>query len=178
MIIAGIAAVFMAIIGALGTDAAALPVRLAYWIGVMLAGSTLGLLVTFAVKVWGRLRGNRLAEGALVAVVISLPLTAVVIVAGQLSFGVTALATAEIIVGWAIVPMVSSQMTAVNYATAPVPAVVPLRSAEPMPAATAPLAAPIGAAAMPARRAISAARNASRRAISAARRPSLRASSA
>jgi DNA-binding LytR/AlgR family response regulator len=138
--IAAIAAVFMAIIGALGTDAAALPVRLSYWLAVMLAGSALGSLVTFAVRSWGRLRRNLLAEGALVAAAISLPLTAVVIVAGQLAFGVSALGVAEILVTWAVVLMVSSLMTAINYATAPT-AVLPAATAAAAPAAAAPVAA-------------------------------------
>ena len=128
-VIAGIAAVFMAFIGALGTDAAGLGVRLGYWLAVMVTGSALGTGVAFAVQSWGRLRRRPLAEGALVSLLIAMPLTAVVIGANLLAFGPDAPGRDAIVWVFGVVLLVTAMMTAVNRATHP--AAVPPIAAPP-----------------------------------------------
>jgi hypothetical protein len=118
-VIAAIAGLFMAAIGALGTDAAGFGVRLAYWLVVMFTGSTLGTGVAFAVQSWGRLRQHRLAEGALVSLLIAAPLTAVVAGANLLAFGADMSGRTSIGIIFGVVLMVSAMMTAVTYATRP-----------------------------------------------------------
>lgn len=126
LIIAALAGLFMALVGALGTDEAGLPVRIAYWLPLMLTGSALGTGVAFGVQTWGRLRKHLFAEGALIAVLVALPLTAVVIGANQLAFDNRPGSLLAVGVTFAIVLMVSSVMTALTYATSPAAPPVPV----------------------------------------------------
>ena len=135
LIIAALAGLFMALVGALGTDEAGLPVRIAYWLPLMLTGSALGTGVAFGVQTWGRLRSRLFAEGALIAVLVALPLTAVVIGANQLAFDNRPSSLLAVGVTFAIVLMVSSVMTALTYATSPA-------AAPSVPAAAAPVPVP------------------------------------
>jgi DNA-binding LytR/AlgR family response regulator len=133
LIIAALAGLFMAMVGALGTDEAGLAVRIAYWLPLMLTGSALGTGVAFGVQSWGRLRQHLFAEGALIALFVALPLTAVVIGANQLAFDNRPSSALALVIVFAIVLMVSSVMTALTYATSP--------AAAPLPAAAAPVPA-------------------------------------
>ena len=117
-VIAGIAGVFMAVVGALGTDKAPFATRLIYWIFVMETGATLGAIVSTTIHRWGRMRHRVFAEGALITVLISIPLTAMLMVTNHVFFpGALDLTDAPMV--FLIVLMVSAIMTALNYATAP-----------------------------------------------------------
>ena len=117
IVISAVAGAFMAAIGAVGTDAVPLGARLAYWLPVMITGSTLGTGIAFGVQGWGRLRHNLIAEGALVTLLIALPLTIVVVGANQMAFGSDAPNARTLAFTFGVVLMVSAIMTAVNYAT-------------------------------------------------------------
>ncbi|MFZ4688725.1 MAG: LytTR family DNA-binding domain-containing protein [Polymorphobacter sp.] len=138
IVIATIGALFMAFVGAVGTDEAPLGRRLLYWLAVMEAGALLGALVSISVHAWGRLRGWPVVEGGLVALLITLPLTTVVITANHLFFGGGFPHWSGMLMVGGVVFMVSTVITAINYATAPV---VVAPSADPVPLAdAAPLA--------------------------------------
>jgi len=130
-LIATIAAFFMAIIGAVGTDEAPIVKRFVYWLVVMETGALLGAFVSPVIRGWGRLRHLVFAEGALVSIVIAVPLTMVLIGANTVffrSFG----GWEDALITFAVVLMVSLLMTTLNYATAPVQVVVSA-DAEPPP---------------------------------------------
>ena len=148
LIIAALAGLFMAMVGALGTYEAALPVRIAYWMPLMLTGSALGTGVAFGVQNWGRLRRRLFFEGALIAVLVALPLTAVVIGANLMAFDNRPGSAFALAVVFGIGLMVSSVMTALTYATSPATAPAAAAAAQaaaaaaPMPAAAAPAPTP------------------------------------
>ena len=133
LIIAALAGLFMAMVGALGTYEAALPVRIAYWMPLMLTGSALGTGVAFGVQNWGRLRRRLFFEGALIAVLVALPLTAVVIGANLMAFDNRPGSAFALAVVFGIVLMVSSVMTALTYATSPAAAPAPTPAPAPPP---------------------------------------------
>ena len=129
--IATIAAVFFSIIGALGTDEAPVGKRLIYWLLVMNSGAALGAFVTPVIKGWGRLRAQILLEGALVSLVITIPLTIILIGANTVffqSFG----GWTDALAMFAIVLMVSAIITTLNYLTEPAPAVTVAQAAPPV----------------------------------------------
>lgn len=128
-LIATIAAFFLAIIGAVGTDEAPILKRLTYWLVVMETGATLGAIVSPVIRGWGRLRHRVFVEGALVSSVIAVPMTIVLIGANTAffrSFG----SWHDAWITFAVVLMFSLLMTTINYATAAVDVFV---SAEPPP---------------------------------------------
>ena len=122
LVIATIAGVFMALIGALGSDEVRLPTRLAYWLVVMWSGAAIGFGVSTGVHYWGRLRQRPLVEGALIAVVIALPLTTMVIVTNHLVFGGSFPPVRGMLMAFLSVVLIGGLITAVNYATTPAPA--------------------------------------------------------
>lgn len=144
-----IAALFLSVIGALGTDAAPLLPRTGYWLVIMLTGSALGGGVAFTVQGWGRLRNRLFLEGALVSFLIAIPLTLVVTGAGMVVFA-DQLPPSPARLGWVFgaVLMVSALMTALGYATQTVPQlqlpVEPQKAPLPAPAAQSALS-PAGA---------------------------------
>jgi DNA-binding LytR/AlgR family response regulator len=115
LIIGAVAALALAIVGALHTDAVGFPLRLAYWLAVVLPGSILGLVVQSAVSAWGGIAGRRWLEMLVVAVMIAVPHTFVVIVASMLMFGIGALTPATVIAFGGIVLMFSLILTTINY---------------------------------------------------------------
>ena len=117
-LIATIAAVFMTVIGALGTDQVGFPKRLAYWLLVMESGAALGMIVSPVIRGWGRLEHRPFAEGLLVSLVIAIPLTILLIGANTLFFDAPT-GWVEGVVIFGVVMMVSMLMTALNYSTAP-----------------------------------------------------------
>ncbi len=123
-IIATIAALFLTIIGALGTGSAPLLPRLAYWLVIMETGAALGSGTAFAVQSWGRLRRHRFAEGALVSLAIAVPQTIVVTAATLLVFDNGRPDGAATVIMFLVVLMVSAIMTAISYATNPSPVIV------------------------------------------------------
>lgn len=138
------AALVLALTGAFRTDQAPLIPRLAYWFSVIMAGSLLGLLITAAVQIWGRLAHWRWLEMALAALLIALPLTFIVVVASVLFFGQIAITLPTLLGFFTVVFPISLVMTIINVTTAPVvlPA-LPDAPPEPLPAPAAePAAAP------------------------------------
>lgn len=121
LVIATVAGVFMALIGALGSDEVPLPTRLIYWLSVMWSGAAIGFAVSTGIHHWGRLRTRPLVEGALIAVVIALPLTTVVIVANHLAFGGGIPPLRGLVTAYLSVVLIGGLITAVNYATTPTP---------------------------------------------------------
>lgn len=81
-----VAGLFLTFSGAFGTDAAPLPVRLAYWMGLMMVGYLWGAFVVRVFLRGQRAVGNRWVNGALSALVMSVPLTVVVWAATRFFF--------------------------------------------------------------------------------------------
>ncbi|WP_310218053.1 LytTR family DNA-binding domain-containing protein [Caulobacter sp. BE264] len=80
------AGVFLALIGAFGSDAAPVGVRLAYWVGLCLAGAVVGTGITHLIGREGRADARPWLYGALTAVSITLPFTGVVWLVSELAF--------------------------------------------------------------------------------------------
>ncbi len=114
-VVAGIAGVFMALTGALSTDAAPIVTRLIFWIIVMEAGALIGMAVEIGIASWGRLAKWPMLEGGLVAVLIALPLTLVVTSMRSLSFDLPMPSSSGMVMLFGYVLLVSLMMTALGY---------------------------------------------------------------
>lgn len=77
-LVSGGAGVFLALIGALGSGQAPLLTRLAYWVGLCVAGAVVGTGVTQVIGRDGRADGAPWLYGALTVIAITLPFTAFV----------------------------------------------------------------------------------------------------
>ena len=119
LIIGVIASVVLALLGAMGTDAAPFGMRLVYWTALILPGSLLGLAVNWAVQKWGGLARHRWREAAMVAVLVAVPHTFVVIVASALMFGITMITVSAVMQFGLVVLLVSAVLTAINYLASP-----------------------------------------------------------
>lgn len=139
VVIAVVAAMVMAGVGAFNTDAIALLPRLLYWFAVIMPGSALGLLIAGAVQGWGGLARWRWLEIAVAALLVALPHTFIVVVASVIAFGADRLDAATVLAFFSIVLPVSLVLTAINYLTAPRVLLVP----QPVPAALAEQLAPM-----------------------------------
>lgn len=108
------AGVFLAMSGAFGLDAAPLLTRLAYWIGLCVAGAVVGTGVSTIVGRDGRADDRPWLYGTLVCIGITLPFTVVVWLVSELMFeGVPRLAA---LTGYlAPVFIVTAAMTALNF---------------------------------------------------------------
>ncbi len=115
LIVATVAALFMTIIGALGTGEAPLASRLAFWLICMESGALIGIGVTTGIQAWGGLGKRRMLECGLVALLIALPLTFVVISARSLLFGLPMPGSSALAWMFFYVLIVSIAMTAVQY---------------------------------------------------------------
>jgi hypothetical protein len=133
LLLGTVAALFLSMVGALGTHSAPVLPRTAYWLVIMLTGAALGGGVAFAIQSWGQLRHRKMLEGAVISALIAVPLTSVVIAAGMVVFH-TGLPTGSTVVShFGAVLMVSALMTALGYATAdpdPSKAEIPLSPSE------------------------------------------------
>jgi DNA-binding LytR/AlgR family response regulator len=118
MSIGTMAALVLAFTGAFDTDQIALGPRLAYWLGVVLAGSALGLVITWAVQAWGGLARWRWAEIGLASLLIALPLTFIVVVASAITFGPLTITAATVLGFFTVVFPISLVMTLINWTTA------------------------------------------------------------
>lgn len=114
MITAIIAAVFMAVTGALGTDAAPFGTRIAFWGIVMVSGHMIGTGVTSGIRGWGKLSANPWTEGALISFVIAAPITVLVSGASAIFFGYNEATVSGLLIMFAVVAFVSAIMTAIN----------------------------------------------------------------
>lgn len=139
-VIAGVGALFLTIIGALGTGDYPLLHRLGYWLIVMEAGALIGILASTAVQFWGALRSRPWLEGAAITIVITLPLSTLVIIANHLFFGGGFPPWPQMIIVAMVVMMFCGLMTAINYATAARLPVAP--AADALPVAIAPISRP------------------------------------
>lgn len=119
LLIGAMASVVLALLGAMGTDAAPLGLRLLYWAAVIMPGSLLGLAVTWALQKWGGLARHRWWEATMVAVLVAVPHTFVVIVASALMFGFTVITASTIVQFGLGVLLVSAVLTAINYLASP-----------------------------------------------------------
>lgn len=77
-LVSGGAGVFLALIGALGSYQAPLLTRLAYWVGLCLAGAVVGTGVTHLIGREGRADNHPWLYGALTVVLVTAPFTGVV----------------------------------------------------------------------------------------------------
>lgn len=84
--VSGVAGVFLALIGAFGSDEAPITVRLAYWVGLCLAGSVVGTAVSQLIGREGRADERPWLYGALTVAGITLPFTVVVWLVSELAF--------------------------------------------------------------------------------------------
>lgn len=130
--IATLAAFVMAVLAPLGTGQIGIGLRLVYWLLLMESGAILGMVVTRSMERWGRLRDRPWLEGALVTLLIAVPLTVVVALARTAFFGIglPGLYASSIMFG--LVLMITSILVAISYA---------LEKKEPLPAGPDPAAA-------------------------------------
>lgn len=112
--VSGAAGVFLALTGAFGTHDAPLVVRLAYWVGLCLAGALVGSAVSLVVDRDGLADEKPWLHGVVVTIAITLPLTVLVWTVTELAFhGTPRLAALP---GFALpVFVISSAMTALNF---------------------------------------------------------------
>ncbi len=114
--IATIAAIFMTVTGALGTDEAPFLIRLIFWLISMESGALIGMGVTTGIRAWGRLRRWLILEAMLVATLIALPLTLIVISARSIMFGLEFPSLIGVANMFGYVLFVSLIITALDYA--------------------------------------------------------------
>ena len=80
------AGIFLALIAALGMNAVPLPIRLAYWVGLCLAGSVVGAGLNQVIGRDGRADAHPWLYGSLLCIGITLPFTGVVWLVTELLF--------------------------------------------------------------------------------------------
>jgi hypothetical protein len=86
VVIAVAAGLFMSWAGPFGTDEAPFALRLAYWAGLLVGGTFLGLGVYQAIERWNVTAGRPWTQTALTALVMSVPYTVFVWAAGRAAF--------------------------------------------------------------------------------------------
>ncbi len=114
-LVAGIAALFMTVTGALNTGQIGFWPRLTYWLIVMEFGALIGVAVNAGMREWGRFATRVSIEAVIVAGLIAIPVTLIVIGAGMIFFGNPRPGISEVATIFAIVAFVSLIMTAINY---------------------------------------------------------------
>lgn len=108
------AGVFLALMGAFGTDEIPVATRLAYWVGLCLSGAAVGTGVTHFIGREGRADARPWLYGALTAVGVTLPFTVVVWLVSELTFtGHVRLRALPTYLGPVFI--VSVAMTALNF---------------------------------------------------------------
>lgn len=116
ILIATIAAPVMALLAPLGTDGIPFWSRLFYWLLLMESGALIGIGASSGVERWGRFRDRPLLEGALIALIIAIPLTFVVAGASSVFFGVRMPGPRAFAIMFGLVLMICAILTAINYA--------------------------------------------------------------
>lgn len=119
--LAAAAGVFLALAGAFQTGDAALGIRFAYWIGVMLVGATAGVVVSVLVDQGGWFDDRPALQGSLIVVALTVPLTLMIWLISSLAFrgGWPAPESVGYFVGPVFI--VTCAMTALNYFTQQAP---------------------------------------------------------
>ncbi len=116
MVIAAVAGTFLAIAGAFGTGAAPLTTRLIYWVVTMVLASVIGAAVFSPAYLRGWLDSRPIAGSALVALVMSAPLTVLVWFMSSVVFRrALAIDPRTLPYYFPSVLAVSAVMTAINY---------------------------------------------------------------
>lgn len=139
LVIAGLAAVVLAYLGALGTQDAPFAQRLAYWAAVILPGSLLGSGALVLVRHWGVFSAHRWLELLTVALLMSVPHSFVVIVVSAMFFGIGMITPMVVLQFWLAVLLIALVMTVINYLAtpraiaSPVPFPTPVPETEPSP---------------------------------------------
>ena len=113
-LVSACAGLFLALIGAFGSDQAPLPVRLAYWIGLCVAGAVVGTGVNQLIGRDGRADARPWLYGGLVVIGVTLPFTVVVWLVTELLFH-GALRPAALPVYLTPVFIVTAGMTGLNF---------------------------------------------------------------
>ena len=108
----------MAFVGALGTDEVSLANRLMYWFVVMITGALIGLGISTAIHQWARLRARPISEGALIAILIAVPLSVVVVMANIYFLRAPPPGAIGFAAIFGVVLVVSALLTTINYAMA------------------------------------------------------------
>ncbi len=129
LVIATVAGLFMTFVGALGTGEAPFWTRLGYWMLVMETGALIGLGASLGIQHWGRLRERPMIEGGLIAFLIAVPLSIVVVSSNALFFETRSAGILDFAFVAGVVFVVSSLITAINYATNPAAPIVMVESA-------------------------------------------------
>lgn len=112
--VSAMAGVFLALIGAFGSDEAPIGMRLAYWVGLCVAGAVVGTGVTQLIGREGRADERPWLYGGLTVVGITLPFTIVVWLVSELLFhGPPRPATLLLYLGPVFIVTVA--MTALNF---------------------------------------------------------------
>lgn len=116
LIVATLAALLMAFVGAFDTAGVPLLPRLAFWLIVMESGALIGIGASSGIRGWGRLADRPVLEGALISILIALPLTLVTSGATALFFGARSVGLREAAVLFVAVFVITAAITAINYA--------------------------------------------------------------
>lgn len=120
--LAALAGVFLAMVGAFGTNDAPVVLRFVYWITVMLTGALGGVLVSILVNRGGWFDDRPGLQGMLIAVGLTVPLTLVTWAITAALFGRLQPHLAELRYYVGPVFIVTSAMTALNYLAQKAPA--------------------------------------------------------
>lgn len=137
LVIAALAAVVLAYLGALGTQDAPFVQRLAYWAAVIVPGSLLGSGALVLVRHWGVFSAHVWLELLAVALLMSVPHSFVVIVVSAMFFGIGMITPMVVLQFWLAVLLIALVMTVINYLAHPRSAAAPDIVTWPEPAALA-----------------------------------------
>jgi hypothetical protein len=113
-IIAAVAAVFMTITGALGTDAAPVSTRFLFWIVVMESGALIAMGIEVGVTAWGKLVDRPWLQSVLVAFGIAVPLSLIVSAMRSIVFDMPMISPSGLVILFGYVFFVSMIMTAIG----------------------------------------------------------------
>lgn len=138
MVIAALAAIVLAYLGALGTQDAPFVQRLAYWAAVIVPGSLLGSGALVLVRHWGGFSAHVWLELLAVALLMSVPHSFVVIVVSAMFFGIGMITPMVVLQFWVAVLLIALVMTVINYLANPRSAGTPDIVTRPAPLANPP----------------------------------------
>jgi DNA-binding LytR/AlgR family response regulator len=113
-IVSAAAGVFLALFGTFGTYAVPFGVRLAYWVGLCLAGAVVGTVVSRLIGREGRADARPWLYGSMTVIGVTLPFTAVVWLVSELAFQ-RGLRPQALPMYLAPVFIVTTAMTALNF---------------------------------------------------------------
>jgi len=122
LLIAAAAGVFMAIVGAFGTDHAPFTWRLVYWLTVIMAGAVGGVVASELVDRGGWFDDRPALQGAVIVVALTIPLTLIVWAISTFVFNDGSLQFARLPFFLGPVFIVTCVLTALNYFTQRAPA--------------------------------------------------------